>query len=178
MVFPDSHVKQLNPTFFFFFFFSIFRIWMIGSSGHWPLSKEWQKMMSPVDLLAYAWHKWGSRMWRDGTTEAETIVMWLMDSRSPWAKEWVYVKTNWTSRVSESAITAIEWETRHKNSEKSEDQGTNTAPRWRCRNWIQDSFVILSAVNEIICGELNYNSCGLQGQIKKMIINHWVIRKQ
>ena len=62
---------------------------------------------------------------------------------------------------------AREWETRHKNSEKSEDQGTNTAPRWRCRNWIQASFIILSAMNERICGELSYNSCGLQGQRTK-----------
>ena len=60
--------------------------------------------------------------------------------------------------------TVREWETRHKNLEKSQDQGTNTAPRWRSRNWIQASFIILSAVNERICGELNYNSCGLQGQ--------------
>ena len=60
-----------------------------------------------------------------------------------------------------------EWETRHKNSEKSEDQGTNTAPRWRCWNWIQASFIILSAMNERIYGELNYNSCGFQGQRTK-----------
>ena len=73
---------------------------------------------------------------------------------------------------------AREWKMRHKNSEKSEDQGTNTAPRWRSWNWIQASFIILSALNERICRELNYNSCGLQGQRTKMIINHWVIRKQ
>ena len=60
-----------------------------------------------------------------------------------------------------------EWETRHKNPEKSEDQGTNITPRWRCRNWIQASFIILSAMNESICGEFNYNSCGLQGQRTK-----------
>ena len=54
-----------------------------------------------------------------------------------------------------------EWEMRHKDSEKSEDQGTNTAPRWMCWNWIQVSFIILSAVNERISGVLNYNSCGL-----------------
>ena len=63
--------------------------------------------------------------------------------------------------------TAREWETRHKNSEKSQDQRTNTAPRLMCWNWIQASFIILSAVNERICGELNYNSCGLQGQRTK-----------
>ena len=63
--------------------------------------------------------------------------------------------------------TAREWERRHKNSEKNEDQGTNTAPRWRCWNWIQASFIILSAMNERICGELSYNSCGLQGQRTK-----------
>ena len=49
---------------------------------------------------------------------------------------------------------------------KSEDQVTNTAPRWRW-NWIQASFIILVAVNERICGELSYNSCGLQGQRTK-----------
>ena len=32
---------------------------------------------------------------------------------------------------------AREWETKHKNSEKSEGQGTNTAPSWRCWKWIQ-----------------------------------------
>ena len=58
-----------------------------------------------------------------------------------------------------------EWETRYKNSEKNKDQGTNTAPRWRCWNWIQASFIILSTVNERICGE--FNSCGLQGQRTK-----------
>ena len=63
--------------------------------------------------------------------------------------------------------TAREWETRHKNLEKSKDQGINTTPRWRSRNWIQASFIILPAVNERICGELNYNSCGLQGQRTK-----------
>ena len=56
---------------------------------------------------------------------------------------------------------AREWEKRHKNSVKSEDQGTNTAPRWRCWNWIQASFIILSAMKERICWELKYNSCGL-----------------
>ena len=50
--------------------------------------------------------------------------------------------------------TAREWEMRHKNSEKSKDQGTNTAPRWRSWNWIQASFIILSAVNERISREL------------------------
>ena len=63
--------------------------------------------------------------------------------------------------------TAREWETRHENSEKSEDQGTDTAPWWRCQNWIQARFIILSAVNERTCGELNYNSCGLQDQRTK-----------
>ena len=63
--------------------------------------------------------------------------------------------------------TAREWEMRHKNSEKSEDQWTNTAPRWRCWNWIQASFIILSAVNERRSGELNCNSSGLQGQRTK-----------
>ena len=52
---------------------------------------------------------------------------------------------------------ARERETRHKNSEKSKDRGTNTTPRWRCRNWIHASFVIFSASKEKICGELNYN---------------------
>ena len=59
------------------------------------------------------------------------------------------------------------WETRHQNSVKREDQGTNTAPRWRCWNWIQVSFIILSAMKERICRELSYNSCGLQGQRTK-----------
>ena len=62
---------------------------------------------------------------------------------------------------------AREWEKRHKNSEKSEAQGTNAAPRGRCWNWIQASFIILSAMNERINRELNYNSCGLQGKITK-----------
>ena len=62
---------------------------------------------------------------------------------------------------------AREWETRHKKAEKIKDQGTNTAPRLRCWNWIQASFIILSAVNERICGELNCNSCGLQSQRTK-----------
>ena len=57
-----------------------------------------------------------------------------------------------------------EQETRHKNSVKSEDQGTNTTPRWRCQNWIQASFIVLSAVKERMCRELN--SCG-QGQRTK-----------
>ena len=39
------------------------------------------------------------------------------------------------------------------------------------------SFIILSAMNERICGELNSNSCGLQGQ-RTNTINHWVIRKR
>ena len=63
--------------------------------------------------------------------------------------------------------TVREWEMRHKNSEKSENQGTNTSPRWRFQNWIQASSIILSAVNEGINGELNYNSCGLQGRRTK-----------
>ena len=77
------------------------------------------------------------------------------------------VETGSTSRVSESMIQVREWETRLKNSVKSKDQGTNIAPRWRCRNWTQVSFIILLAVKERICGELNYNSCGLQGQRTK-----------
>jgi len=44
-----------------------------------------------------------------------------------------------------------EWETRHKSSVKDEDQGTNTAPRWRCWNWIQACFIMLSAMKERIC---------------------------
>ena len=60
--------------------------------------------------------------------------------------------------------TAREWERRHKNSEKNEDQGTNTAPRWRCWNWIQASFIILSSVNERICRELNYNSVAFKAK--------------
>ena len=75
------------------------------------------------------------------------------------------VETSSTNRRKCSMVR--EWETRHKNSEKSEDQGTNNAPRWRCWNWIQASFIILSAVNERIYGELNYNSCGFQGQRTK-----------
>ena len=62
---------------------------------------------------------------------------------------------------------AREWKMRHKNSEKSEDQGTNTAPRWASWNWIQASFIRLSALNERICRELNYHSCGLQGKEQK-----------
>ena len=60
-----------------------------------------------------------------------------------------------------------EWETRHKSSVKDEDQGTNTAPRWRCRNWIRASFIILSAMKEGMCRGLSNNSCGLQGQRTK-----------
>ena len=63
--------------------------------------------------------------------------------------------------------TVKEWETRHKNPVQSEDQGTNTAPRWRCWHWIQVSLIILSAVKERICGELSYNLCGLQGRRTK-----------
>ena len=73
--------------------------------------------------------------------------------------------------------TAREWETRHKNSEKSEDQGTNTTPRWRCWNWIQASFIILSAMNERIFRELKYNSCGLQGQRTKWSLTVEYLRK-
>ena len=64
--------------------------------------------------------------------------------------------------------TVREWEMRHKSSEKSQDQRTNTAPRWTCRNWIQASFIILSAMNERrICRELKYNLFCLQGQRTK-----------
>ena len=63
-----------------------------------------------------------------------------------------------------------EWETRYKNSVKSEDQGTNTAPRWRCQNWIWASFIVLSAVKERMCRELSYNSCSLQGQRTKWLL--------
>ena len=41
----------------------------------------------------------------------------------------------------EKCDTVREWEMRHKNSEKSEDQGTNTTPSWKCQNWIQASFI-------------------------------------
>ena len=60
-----------------------------------------------------------------------------------------------------------EWEMRHMSSLKGEDQGTNIAPRWGRRNWIHASFIILSAMKERMCGELSYNSCGLQGQRTK-----------
>ena len=59
------------------------------------------------------------------------------------------------------------WETRHKNSVKREDQGTNTAPKSRRGHWIQAHFSIPSAVKERMCRELSYNSRGLQDQRAK-----------
>ena len=73
-----------------------------------------------------------------------------------------------------------EWETRQESSVKGKDQGTNTALRWRCRNWIHASFIILLAIRERMCVELSYNSCGLQGQRTKWSLSSsdWVAKKQ
>ena len=78
-----------------------------------------------------------------------------------------FVETSSTSRVSESAMWRenAKWDTRIQR--KTRIRGPTPLPRWRCRKWIQASFIILSAITERICGELNYNSCGLQGQRTK-----------
>ena len=55
--------------------------------------------------------------------------------------------------------------------------GDQHCSKVKVSNWIQASFIILSAVNERICRELNYNSW-TSGPKNKMIMNHWVIRKQ
>ena len=74
------------------------------------------------------------------------------------------VKTSSTSRVSESVIWR-ENETRHQNSEK---RGSGDQHRSKVKVKLnQASFIILIAVNERICGELSYNSCGLQGRRTK-----------
>ena len=119
--------------------------------------------------------------------EAETPVLWPPDAKSwliwknpdagkDWGQEekgttedemvgWCWDQLN--KQGFRKRDTAREWEMRHKNSEKNEDQGTNTAPRWRCQNWIQARFIILSSMKERIFRELNYNSCGLRGQRTK-----------
>ena len=126
-----------------------------------PLEEE-MATLSSIPSLEIPWTKavlrWQrNRMGRPlSPPQIHGKIIWTMSSQDQLVKQGF-----------QKHDTIREWETRHKNSEKTEDQRTSTAPRWRCRNWIQASFVILSAVKERLCRKLNYISCGLQDQRTK-----------
>ena len=102
-----------------------------------------------------------------GLLHCREIIYWL-SYEGVFATPWTVTCQDWVGKKGfQKHDMAGEWETRLKNSVKSKDQGTNTAPRWRCRNWVQASFIILLAMKERICRKLSYNSCGLQGQRTK-----------
>ena len=106
---------------------------------------------------------------------------WWKQCNSRYGKKQQEGMFSWTKRLVRQVVSRLAWQAgflkvrygkkmRNKTGEFREKQGSGDptpwirASRWRCRNWIQPSFIILSLMNERICGELNYNSCGLQGQ--------------
>ena len=91
------------------------------------------------------------------TCEISTVVLYVL----------LTAKSSLDKQDFQKRDVAGGWETRCKSSLKGKDQGTNTTTRWRCWNWIQASFIILSAMKEGLCRELSYNSCGLQGKRTK-----------